>query len=217
MVSYSLRNPPLHTLRCKCTSRRRLGHHDSYPRRWRGLVGTIRRCSGSPARPRRSPLLYLLQRRLRGGKLLPTRTLPFRQWNTTRSLLHRVAYRGERGNPIRFTFSDTSSQGTHTITNWFWDFGNGESSTAQNPTHTYTAAGAYTVVLTVTDSVGLSDRTQLSVTATTSTAVTLNLDVLDGRELPPTPATSAFTVSLFQTDGSTPAPSPAAPDPMAMN
>ncbi len=101
------------------------------------------------------------------------------------------------------TFSDTPPQGTHTITNWFWDFGNGETSTAQNPTHTYTAAGAYTVVLTVTDSV-VSDRTQLSVTATTSTAVTLNLDVLDGRELPPTPATSAFTVSLFQTDGSTP-------------
>ena len=106
--------------------------------------------------------------------------------------------------PFEITFSDTSSQGTNTITNWFWDFGNGETSTAQNPTHTYTAAGAYTVVLTVTGSVGLSDRTQLSVTATTSTAVTLNLDVLDARELPPTPATSAFTVSLFQTDGSTP-------------
>ncbi|MDP2540785.1 PKD domain-containing protein [Tenacibaculum discolor] len=36
---------------------------------------------------------------------------------------------------------------------WFWEFGNGNTSTAQNPIHTYTAAGDYTVNLTVRDTI----------------------------------------------------------------
>lgn len=39
-----------------------------------------------------------------------------------------------------------------TITGYSWDFGDGTSGTEVNPTHTYAAAGNYTVVLTVTDS-----------------------------------------------------------------
>lgn len=38
-----------------------------------------------------------------------------------------------------------------TITSYFWDFGDGNSSTQANPTHTYQAASTYTVELTVTD------------------------------------------------------------------
>jgi parallel beta-helix repeat protein len=34
---------------------------------------------------------------------------------------------------------------------WFWDFGDGNFSDEQNPSHTYTEAGNYDVVLTVTD------------------------------------------------------------------
>jgi len=41
---------------------------------------------------------------------------------------------------------------------WFWDFGDGNTSTAQNPIHTYTAFGTFTVTLTVTDTIiGCSD------------------------------------------------------------
>lgn len=36
---------------------------------------------------------------------------------------------------------------------YFWDFGDGNSSTAQNPTHTYTGNGPYYLCLTITDSV----------------------------------------------------------------
>ena len=38
-----------------------------------------------------------------------------------------------------------------TITSYFWDFGDGNSSTQANPTHTYQTASTYTVELTVTD------------------------------------------------------------------
>ena len=43
-------------------------------------------------------------------------------------------------------FSDAS---TGTVDTWAWDFGDGFTSTAQNPSHLYTAAGSYSVSLTV--------------------------------------------------------------------
>ncbi len=53
-------------------------------------------------------------------------------------------------------FTDLSVVDT-TITNWTWDFGDGTTSASQNPTHTYLAAGFYTVSLRITDVVGCSD------------------------------------------------------------
>ena len=44
------------------------------------------------------------------------------------------------------------------IASWKWDFGDNETSTEQNPIHTYKSAGAYTVVLTVTDEDGATSR-----------------------------------------------------------
>ncbi|MBK9052153.1 MAG: PKD domain-containing protein [Chloroflexi bacterium] len=38
--------------------------------------------------------------------------------------------------------------------NYDWDFGDGSSSTDENPTHQYAAAGTYTVTLTVTNPAG---------------------------------------------------------------
>ena len=43
-------------------------------------------------------------------------------------------------------FTDTS---TGSPTSWQWDFGDGASSTSQNPSRTYAAAGSYIVTLTV--------------------------------------------------------------------
>ena len=51
--------------------------------------------------------------------------------------------------PLSVQFSD-QSEGS--ITGWLWDFGDGATSTEQNPLHMYTSAGVYTVSLTVAGS-----------------------------------------------------------------
>lgn len=61
-------------------------------------------------------------------------------------------------------YMDNSVKGDSNITVWNWDFGDGMTSTEQNPTHNYTAAGTYTVSLTVSDDDGLSDVTTVEVT-----------------------------------------------------
>ena len=54
-------------------------------------------------------------------------------------------------------FVDTSTGGP---TSWFWSFGDGLTSSQQNPIHTYTNAGTYTVTLTAANSSGSSKATQ---------------------------------------------------------
>src|SRR6185503_6452859 len=55
---------------------------------------------------------------------------------------------------IQFTDQTTVPAGAGTITDWLWNFGDGGTSTLQNPSHQYTAAGFYSVSLTVTSSTG---------------------------------------------------------------
>lgn len=52
------------------------------------------------------------------------------------------------------TFTDASNPGGGTITGWSWNFDNGQTSTAQNPTITFPTAGNYNVSLTITNSFG---------------------------------------------------------------
>ena len=53
--------------------------------------------------------------------------------------------------PLTVQFSDRSSG---TPDSWLWNFGDGESSTLQNPAHTYQNPGIYTVTLTATNAYG---------------------------------------------------------------
>jgi xanthomonalisin len=50
------------------------------------------------------------------------------------------------------TFTDSSTDSSGTINAYAWDFGDGGTSTVKSPTHTYAAAGTYTVKEAVTDS-----------------------------------------------------------------
>ncbi len=52
--------------------------------------------------------------------------------------------------PLSVQFTDLSENAT----DWTWDFGDGTNSTEQNPMHTYTSAGSYTVNLTVSNADG---------------------------------------------------------------
>jgi PKD repeat protein len=56
--------------------------------------------------------------------------------------------------PLSVQFTDQSAAGTYPITSWSWSFGDGGSSTVQNPTHVYNSAGSYVVSLTVTTTAG---------------------------------------------------------------
>lgn len=43
---------------------------------------------------------------------------------------------------------------THSATGWSWDFGDGNTSTEQNPVHTYSTGGYFTATMTATDANG---------------------------------------------------------------
>lgn len=66
---------------------------------------------------------------------------------------------GSGNAPLTVQFTDASStSGGASITSRLWDFGDGTTSTATNPSKAYSAAGTYTPTLTITDSVnGLSN------------------------------------------------------------
>jgi len=59
--------------------------------------------------------------------------------------------------PLAVTFQDMS---TRNPTSWSWNFGDGGISVEQNPHHTYTRAGTYTVSLTVTNAFGRDTKTK---------------------------------------------------------
>lgn len=61
--------------------------------------------------------------------------------------------------PLVVEFTDLSTVDDTEITSWLWDFGDGNTSNEQNPTHAYSVAGLYTVSLTVGDG-DLSDEAE---------------------------------------------------------
>jgi subtilase family serine protease len=64
------------------------------------------------------------------------------------------------------TFTDASTDSDGTISSRSWNFGDGGTSTATNPSHTYAAQGTYTVTLQVTDNGGATNTKTSSVTVT---------------------------------------------------
>jgi PKD repeat protein len=64
------------------------------------------------------------------------------------------------------SFTSTSNDPDGSITGYAWTFGDGVTSTAQNPSHTYTAGGTFTVTLTVTDNQSATGNVAHTVTVT---------------------------------------------------
>lgn len=65
------------------------------------------------------------------------------------------------GKTVQFTDNSSDDKG---IKSYAWEFGDGSSSTQQNPSHTFSAAGNYTVKLTVTDTADQSSSKSQVVT-----------------------------------------------------
>jgi len=61
-------------------------------------------------------------------------------------------------------FSDESIDSDGTIESWYWDLGDGNTSTQQDDIHTYPSPDTYVVTLTVTDDDGASDNETKNVT-----------------------------------------------------
>jgi parallel beta-helix repeat protein len=92
--------------------------------------------------------------------------------------------------PLNVKFTDAS---TGTPTKWKWNFGDGKTSTQQNSTHKYSAAGNYAVTLTVTNAVGSNTATKSKYITVTGTSqaptAALSASPTSGK----TPLTVAFT------------------------
>jgi len=102
------------------------------------------------------------------------------------------------------SFTDKSADADGSITAWSWTFGDAGTSTAQNPTHDYSAAGTYTVGLTVTDNAGASTSVSKTVTVTSSsTAIELQVSVTGSLRRPKallswTPTNPGTSISVYR-------------------
>ncbi|MEZ5335295.1 MAG: PKD domain-containing protein [Methanolobus sp.] len=97
--------------------------------------------------------------------------------------------------PLVVSFTDTSSNDP---TVWLWSFGDGNTSTSQNPTHTYVTAGTYNVSLVATNLAGADQLTQASyITAVTTPEANFTADVTSG--------TAPLSVSFTDQSANTPA------------
>ena len=75
------------------------------------------------------------------------------------------------------TFTNTSTVSGEVT--YLWDFGDGETSTEENPVHTYNAKGEYTVTLTVTDEQGGTHPISTKIKVDKSTPVKLDDGTFD--------------------------------------
>lgn len=66
---------------------------------------------------------------------------------------------------VEITYTDATNDFGQPIVNWNWDFGDGGTSTLQNPTHLFPANGQYNVTFIVTNSSGCADTISKLVTA----------------------------------------------------
>jgi gliding motility-associated-like protein len=101
------------------------------------------------------------------------------------------------GTTIDFTDA-TAPFGTSILTDWSWDFGDGNTSIAQNPTHVFSASGTYDVTLQVSDSDGCSVTLTQTLNLIESPVADFNFDVeCDGTNIAFTDATVPVGTSII--------------------
>jgi len=95
--------------------------------------------------------------------------------------------------PLAVQFNDTS---TGAPTQWNWSFGDGATSSVQNPAHTYTQSGNYTVSLNATNSYGNNSTTRPGYITVGSASLTSTLAVQPVTATVGTGSTRDYTLIL---------------------
>jgi PKD repeat protein len=82
-------------------------------------------------------------------------------------------YPSSGSKPLTVTFTDTSN---NTPTGWYWEFGDGNMSTDQSPTHTYVSNGSYSVNFRSSNDIGSSwaNTSNIINVTTAAPATTIN-------------------------------------------
>ena len=82
------------------------------------------------------------------------------------------------GAPV--TFNAAGSDADNDALSYAWDFGDGESSTEQNPAHAYAQVGSYTATVTVSDASGASATASVLIQVSKAPVVRLTTDEVVG-------------------------------------
>lgn len=102
--------------------------------------------------------------------------------------------------PLAVNFQGSGTDQDGSIVSYSWDFGDGATSTLQNPSHTFTSAGNYTVRLTLSDNDGATASATVQITVTAPNlppTVTITASPISGQA----PLSVSFSATASDSDG----------------
>ena len=102
--------------------------------------------------------------------------------------------------PLTVNFTDTS---TGQPASWAWTFGDGGTSTAQNPSHVYTVAGTYSVTLQVTNALGSDSITKTNYITVTPPPPDFSTSVSPAKQTIHRGGSTSYTVTVAPSNGFT--------------
>ena len=100
--------------------------------------------------------------------------------------------------PLAVSFTDVSTGGP---TSWSWNFGDGNTSTQQNPTHTYSTAGTYSVSLTASNATGSATASKTNYIVVTVPPPDFTITASPSSASVVAGGTARYTVTLAATNG----------------
>ena len=106
----------------------------------------------------------------------------------------------EGPSPLTVSFSASATDPDGSVTAYFWEFGDGQTSAQQSPIHVYETPGIYIARVTATDNQGAYDSKLLTITVSSpNTAPTLKATVTPQEGLPPLKV--AFAAEAWDPEG----------------